>query len=78
MQKAVEGLTKELNAESVMRNDGRERNKKMERVEAGLAKARALIRDAIRKSRHPHVPVVEDQDYIPHGKFYRNAYVFQR
>ncbi|XP_075499575.1 LOW QUALITY PROTEIN: putative glycosyltransferase At3g07620 [Primulina tabacum] len=78
MQKVVEGLMKELNAESVMRNDGRERDKKMERVEAGLVKARALIRDAIRQSRHSHVPAVEDQDYVPRGKVYRNAYVFER
>ncbi|KZV46358.1 hypothetical protein F511_07910 [Dorcoceras hygrometricum] len=77
-QKAVETLMTELIEESMRRNDGRERDEKMGRVEAGLVKARASIRDAISDSRRSHAPVVEDQDYVPQGNIYRNAFVFQR
>ncbi|PIN20356.1 Acetylglucosaminyltransferase EXT1/exostosin 1 [Handroanthus impetiginosus] len=75
-QKAVANLVKELNEETMKRR-GKERDKKMERIEASLASARALIKDAINKSRYSP-PLVEDVDYVPQGEIYRNAYVFQR
>ncbi|KAK3002583.1 hypothetical protein RJ639_021594 [Escallonia herrerae] len=45
MNRAVSNLVKDLNAESVLRR-GKERDEKLERTEAGLARARAFIRDA--------------------------------
>ncbi|KAI3465552.1 hypothetical protein Pfo_022215 [Paulownia fortunei] len=56
---------------------GKERDKKIERIEAGLVRARALIKDAIIKSRHSPL-LTEDLDYVPQGEIYRNAHVFQR
>ncbi|KAK6142366.1 hypothetical protein DH2020_022714 [Rehmannia glutinosa] len=76
MQKAVENLVKELNQETMSRI-GKEKDKKMVRIEAGLARARAFIKDAINKSRHSP-PLNENLDYVPQGEIYRNAYVFQR
>lgn len=76
MQKAVANLVKELNEESVLRG-GKERDKKMERIEAGLDRARASIKDAIIKSRQSP-PLTQDPDYVPQGQIYVNGYVFQR
>lgn len=76
MQKAVEKLLKELNEKTMLRR-GMERDKRMERIEAGLVRARSLIKDAIVKSRHAP-PLVEDLDYVPQGEIYRNTFVFQR
>ncbi|KAK6142389.1 hypothetical protein DH2020_022737 [Rehmannia glutinosa] len=76
MQKAVENLVKELNQETMSRS-GKEKDKKIARIEAGLARARSLIKDAINKSRDSP-PLTEDLDYVPQGEIYRNAYVFQR
>ncbi|KAK6141271.1 hypothetical protein DH2020_024987 [Rehmannia glutinosa] len=76
MQKAVENLVKELNQETMSRS-GKDKDKKMARIEAGLARARSWIKDAINKSRDS-LPLTEDLDYVPHGEIYRNAYVFQR
>ncbi|KAL8056931.1 hypothetical protein ABFX02_04G150400 [Erythranthe guttata] len=76
MQKAVTNLVEELNEISALRR-GKERDKKVETIEAGLAKARALIKDAIIKSRYSP-PSIEDLDYVPQGEIYLNSYVFQR
>ncbi|KAL3502609.1 hypothetical protein ACH5RR_037058 [Cinchona calisaya] len=75
MQKAVENLIKELNAESLRRR-GKERDKKMEKIEGGLARARALIREAV--SNGSQQLAVNDADFIPQGEIYRNPYVFHR
>ncbi|WJZ99782.1 hypothetical protein VitviT2T_018198 [Vitis vinifera] len=52
------------------------RYSKLERLEAGLARARSSIREAARngslKSTH------EDPDYVPQGPIYRNANAFHR
>ncbi|XP_059661296.1 probable glycosyltransferase At3g07620 [Cornus florida] len=54
----------------------KKRDAKLEKLEAGLARARALIRDAmINQSRS--LPL-EDADYVPQGDVYRNAYAFHR
>lgn len=75
-QKAVEKLVEELNEETMMRR-GMGRDTKMEKIESDLARARALIKDAIFKSRDSP-PLTEDVDYVPRGEIYRNSYVFQR
>ncbi|KAL3615334.1 hypothetical protein CASFOL_040995 [Castilleja foliolosa] len=78
MQKAVMSLAKELNEKSISRR-GQKRDKKIERIEANLAKARVLIKDAIIKSRNSTpTNLTEDVDYVPSGEIYRNAYVIQR
>lgn len=76
MQKAVEKLAKELDEETMIRR-GIERDQNMVKIEADLATARALIKDAIFKSRDSP-PLAQDADYIPRGQIYRNSYVFQR
>ncbi|KAK2986428.1 hypothetical protein RJ640_011866 [Escallonia rubra] len=75
MNRAVNNLVKDLNAESVLRR-GKERDEKLERTEAGLARARALIRDATIDQSSSSSR--QDPDYIPRGDIYRNAYVFHR
>ncbi|KAG8364507.1 hypothetical protein BUALT_Bualt18G0004400 [Buddleja alternifolia] len=76
MQRAVAKMVEELDRETMLRR-GKERDKRIERIEAGLVRARALIREALTKSRISP-PLVEDGDYVPQGEIYRNAYVFQR
>lgn len=51
-------------------------NEKLEKVEASLAKARALIKEALLSTNHS-VPL-EDSEYIPQGEIYRNAFAFHR
>ncbi|XP_059661297.1 probable glycosyltransferase At3g07620 [Cornus florida] len=54
----------------------KKRDAKLEGLEASLATARALIRDAlINQSRSSPL---EDSDYVPQGDIYRNAYAFHR
>ncbi|KAK4429217.1 putative glycosyltransferase [Sesamum alatum] len=79
MQKAVAKMVEELNEKTISRRGmGRDPiDKKMERIEAGLGKARASIKDAILRSRYSP-PLEQDTDYVPRGDIYRNAYVFQR
>lgn len=76
-QRAVEKLVKELNEETMMRR-GMERDENMGRIEADLASARALIKDAIFNSRVSPPLFAQDVDYVPRGEIYRNSYVFQR
>ncbi|KAA8524907.1 hypothetical protein F0562_011330 [Nyssa sinensis] len=55
---------------------GKKRDGKVERLEAGLGRARALIRDTmINGSRWSPL---EDVDYVPKGDIYRNPYAFHR
>ncbi|KAK3001299.1 hypothetical protein RJ639_021943 [Escallonia herrerae] len=75
MNRAVSNLVKDLNTESVLRR-GKERDEKLERTEAGLARARALIRDATIDQSSSSSR--QDPDYIPRGDIYRNAFVFHR
>ncbi|KAI8005621.1 putative glycosyltransferase [Camellia lanceoleosa] len=54
----------------------KKRDAKLKRVEASLAGARALIRNAmINQNRSSPL---QDSDYIPNGDIYRNAYDFHR
>ncbi|OUZ99246.1 Exostosin-like [Macleaya cordata] len=50
---------------------------KLERLEADLARARAIIREATLNYGN-QTSVHEDPDYIPQGDIYHNAYVFHR
>lgn len=78
MQKAVEKLKKELNEKSMLRR-GIDKDIRVGKIEASLVRARALIKEAIIKSRDsPPPPLTEDLDYVPQGEIYRNPYVFQR
>ncbi|XP_057431924.1 probable glycosyltransferase At3g07620 [Lotus japonicus] len=49
---------------------------KLNKVEANLAKARALIREAMRSN--VTVPPEDNTEYIPQGHIYRNAFAFHR
>lgn len=75
MQKVVDKLIKDLDAESLRRR-GKPRDGKMEKIEASLARARALIRQAIVNGSQ-QLPL-HDADYIPQGEIYRNPLVFHR
>ncbi|XP_010933454.3 probable glycosyltransferase At5g03795 [Elaeis guineensis] len=48
---------------------------KLERLEFGLARARAAIREA---ARNPNRTALVDKDYVPIGPVYRNAYAFHK
>lgn len=54
----------------------REEQKKLEKVEAGLARARAAIREATRSCNR--TSPLYDQDYVPKGPIYRNSHAFHR
>ncbi|CAI9089766.1 OLC1v1024400C2 [Oldenlandia corymbosa var. corymbosa] len=76
MQKAVEGLTRDLNAESLRRR-GTKRDVKMEKIESGLARARALIQKTLSGEYHQESSL-KDSNYIPHGEIYINPRIFYR
>jgi len=56
---------------------GNRSDAKLERVEAGLAMARALIREAA-EDNNCTSSLHDDLDYIPRGYIYRNACAFHR
>ncbi|XP_052623513.1 probable glycosyltransferase At3g07620 isoform X2 [Lactuca sativa] len=78
MNKVVSRLIKELKDETLLRRSKKKkRDEKLEKVEAELARARVLIRDAgmnLSRSSYP----LHDRDYVPHGSIYRNPYMFHR
>lgn len=77
-QIAVDKLKKELEAESISRR-GNEKDKKLEKIEAGLASARALIKQtAVSTLNRTRSSPLKDPDYVPHGDIYKNAYLFHR
>lgn len=70
-------MIKELKDETMLRRMNKERDKKLQKVEDELGRARVLIRDNIginlnRSSR------LNDPDYVPDGSIYRNPYMFHR
>lgn len=65
------------NKSGLRRSEIKKRDEKLGRVEAGLARARALIRDAM-ANRNRSSPLDGDSDYVPQGGIYRNAYAFRR
>lgn len=78
-QMAVDILKKELESESMARR-GKEKDKKLEKIEAGLASARVLIKQTAASSslNHSRSSPLKDPDYVPHGDIYKNAYLFHR
>ncbi|XP_020224386.1 probable glycosyltransferase At3g07620 [Cajanus cajan] len=52
-------------------------DRKLEKVEASLAKARSLIKEALLRTKAT-VPQEDTHDYIPQGDIYRNAAAFHR
>lgn len=65
------------NDESVKRR-GEPRDGSLEMAEAGLAKARALIRDASLNPNNSSTSELADSDYVPQGDIYRNPHAFHR
>ncbi|KAK8346028.1 hypothetical protein V6Z11_A07G189900 [Gossypium hirsutum] len=65
------------NDESVKRR-GKHRDGSLEMVEADLAKARALIRDASLNPSNRSTLELPDSDYVPQGNIYRNPHAFHR
>lgn len=49
---------------------------KLEKLEAGLVKARSAIKEAARNKNNTSIH--EDPDYVPQGSVYRNANGFHR
>nr|GMD35211.1 probable glycosyltransferase At3g07620 [Ipomoea batatas] len=77
MQNAVAKMVEELKVESELRR-GKEKDKKLERIEAELTRARALIKDAIVNGNNgSHVVQDEDDNFVLRGNIYRNPYAFQ-
>ncbi|KAK3184583.1 hypothetical protein Dsin_031869 [Dipteronia sinensis] len=54
----------------------KQKDEKLEKVEAGLERARALIREAVLNPNYSSSSSSEDKDYVPHGDIYRNAHAF--
>lgn len=79
MQKAVAKMVEELKVESELRR-GKEKDKKLERIEAELSRARALIKYAIVNGNNGSHVVQDDEDdaFVLRGDIYRNAYAFRR
>lgn len=61
---------------SGLRGRTKKRDEKLEKVEAGLARARALIREAM-ADRSRSSPL-KDPDFVPEGDLYTNPYAFHR
>lgn len=61
---------------TVSRKANIHRDENLEKLEARLAGARALIKEAMKIQNH--TKTLEDEDYVPHGEIYRNPYAFHR
>ncbi|WJX93787.1 hypothetical protein P8452_75277 [Trifolium repens] len=66
------GLVNKFPVRRSMQGDGN-----LEKVEASLAKARALIKQALLRTNNV-VSLEDSHDYIPQGDIYRNAFAFHR
>jgi len=53
-------------------------DRNLEKVEGSLAKARALIKQALLRTNDTVQPLENSHDYIPQGDIYRNAFAFHR
>lgn len=75
MNKVVSKLIEELKDETFLRRN-KKRDKNLEMVEAELAGARVLMRNAGRSPSSSSR--IYDPDYVPIGDIYRNPYQFHR
>lgn len=66
-----------LDDESV-RKRGKPPDEKLEKVETSLARARALIREAILNTPTNTSHHLQDSDYVPEGNIYKNPHAFHR
>jgi hypothetical protein len=53
-------------------------DRNLEKVEGTLAKARALIKQALLRTNDTVLPLEDSHDYVPQGDIYRNAFAFHR
>lgn len=77
MQRAVANLIKDLKTETMLRREKKKKDENMEKIEAGLSSARALIRETLLINGTNESPY-EDADYVPQGNIYRNPHAFHR
>lgn len=62
-------------SEQVIKEDGKRNMTNVEKIEAGLAKARSAIHQAALWKNYTSV---KEQEFVPRGAVYRNPYAFQQ
>nr|XP_043629553.1 probable glycosyltransferase At3g07620 [Erigeron canadensis] len=81
MNNVVSKMIKELKEETLLRRlkNKNIHDKKIEKIEAELSRARVLIRDSWTRINHNcSLFPLNDHDYVPDGSIYRDPYMFHR